>query len=186
LIALSSSSCIAAVSAPLERCGSSRPMAPDAIQATTENPYRLARDIRGVGFKTADAIANKLGIEKTAMMRVRAGISYALTGAMDEGHCGWPTEELGPLAEKLLEVPRSLIRTAFEFELQERTVIADRVGGWQMARCLDPGSSPTRLCRGSKSASVLRWPRARPLAGHYTHRGFPAGRAEPAIASTKL
>ena len=45
----------------------------------TENPYRLARDIRGIGFKTADAIAMKLGIEKTAMIRVRAGISYALT-----------------------------------------------------------------------------------------------------------
>jgi exodeoxyribonuclease V alpha subunit len=39
----------------------------------SENPYRLARDIRGIGFKTADAIAMKLGIEKTAMVRVRAG-----------------------------------------------------------------------------------------------------------------
>jgi exodeoxyribonuclease V alpha subunit len=46
----------------------------------SENPYRLDRDIRGIGFKTADAIAMKLGIEKTAMVRVRAGISYALTG----------------------------------------------------------------------------------------------------------
>ena len=83
---------------------------PDAIQVMTENPYRLARDIRGIGFKTADAIAMKLGIEKTAMVRVRAGISYALTEAMDEGHCGLPTEELIPLAEKLLEVPQELIR----------------------------------------------------------------------------
>ena len=66
----------------------------DAIQVMTENPYRLARDIRGIGFKTADAIAIKLGIEKTAMVRVRAGISYALTEAMDEGHCGLPTDEL--------------------------------------------------------------------------------------------
>ena len=67
----------------------------------SENPYRLARDIRGIGFKTADAIAIKLGIEKSAMIRVRAGISYALT--MDEGHCGLPTAELVPLAEKLLD-----------------------------------------------------------------------------------
>ena len=49
----------------------------DAIQVMTDNPYRLARDIRGIGFKTADAIAMKLGIDKTAMVRVRAGISYA-------------------------------------------------------------------------------------------------------------
>ena len=67
----------------------------DAIQVMTENPYRLARDIRGIGFKTADAIAIRLGIEKTAMIRVRAGISYALTEAMDEGHCGLPTERIG-------------------------------------------------------------------------------------------
>jgi exodeoxyribonuclease V alpha subunit len=100
----------------------------DAIQVMTENPYRLARDIRGIGFKTADAIAMKLGIEKTAMIRVRAGISYALTEAMDEGHCGLPTEELIPLAEKLLDVPRELIRTALDLELQEGTVVADRVG----------------------------------------------------------
>ena len=100
----------------------------DAIQVMTENPYRLARDIRGIGFKTADAIAMKLGIEKTAMVRVRAGISYALTEAMDEGHCGLPTDELVPLAEKLLEVPGELVRTALDLELTEGTVIADRVG----------------------------------------------------------
>src|ERR1022692_2908307 len=100
----------------------------DAIQVMTENPYRLARDIRGIGFKTADAIAMKLGIEKTAMVRVRAGISYALTEAIDEGHCGLPTEELIPLAEKLLEVPQELIRTALDLELQDGTVVADRVG----------------------------------------------------------
>ena len=81
----------------------------DAIQVMTENPYRLARDIRGIGFKTADAIAMKLGIEKTAMIRLRAGISYALTEAMDEGHCGLPRDELMPLAEELLEVPTELI-----------------------------------------------------------------------------
>ena len=100
----------------------------DAIQVMTENPYRLARDIRGIGFKTADAIAMKLGIEKTATIRVRAGISYALTEAMDEGHCGLPTAELIPLAEKLLTVPQQLIGTALDLELQEGTVVADRVG----------------------------------------------------------
>src|ERR1700731_4869301 len=100
----------------------------DAIRVMTENPYRLARDIRGIGFKTADAIAMKLGIEKIATIRVRAGISYALTEAMEDGHCGLPTEELLPLAEKLLEVPQQLIRTALDLEVQEGTVVADRVG----------------------------------------------------------
>ena len=100
----------------------------DAIQVMTENPYRLARDIRGIGFKTADAIAMKLGIEKTAMIRVRAGISYALTEAMDHGHCGLPTGELGPLAVVLLEVPNELVQTALDLELAEGNVVADTVG----------------------------------------------------------
>src|ERR1039457_107578 len=100
----------------------------DAVQVMTENPYRLARDIRGIGFKTADAIAIRLGIEKTAMIRVRAGISYALTEAMDEGHCGLPTQELVPLTVGLLEVPKELAETALDLELADGTVIADTVG----------------------------------------------------------
>ena len=99
----------------------------DAAQVMTENPYRLAQDIRGIGFKTADAIAMKLGIEKTAMIRVRAGISYALTEAMGDGHCGLPSDQLFPLAEELLEVPKELICSALELELGEGTVIADSV-----------------------------------------------------------
>jgi exodeoxyribonuclease V alpha subunit len=94
----------------------------------TENPYRLARDIRGIGFKTADAIAMRLGIDKAAMIRVRAGISYALTEAMDEGHCGLATEELVPLAVTLLEVSAELVHTALDLELAEGTIVADTVG----------------------------------------------------------
>jgi exodeoxyribonuclease V alpha subunit len=101
----------------------------DAIQVMSENPYRLARDIRGIGFRTADLIAEKLGIEKTAMIRVRAGISYALTEAMGNGHCGLPKAELVPLAIKLLEVPDSLIETAIGLEMAEATVTADTVAG---------------------------------------------------------
>ena len=100
----------------------------DAVQVMSENPYRLARDIRGIGFKTADDIAMKLGVEKTAMIRVRAGISYALSEAMDEGHCGLPVSDLVPLAEKLLEVPQGLIGTALDLELADGTVVADRLG----------------------------------------------------------
>ena len=82
----------------------------------------------------------KLGVEKTAMIRLRAGISYALTEAMDEGHCGLPTVVPNPLAEKLLEEPQELIRTALDLELQDGTVVADRVG-------------ETPLCISGRSAS---------------------------------
>jgi exodeoxyribonuclease V alpha subunit len=100
----------------------------DAVQIMSDNPYRLARDIRGIGFRTADTIAEKLGIEKTAMVRLCAGISYALTEAMGQGHCGLPVAELKDLAEKLLEVDRALITTALELELVGGTVIADTLG----------------------------------------------------------
>jgi exodeoxyribonuclease V alpha subunit len=100
----------------------------NSITVMTDNPYRLARDIRGIGFKTADAIGQRLGIEKTAIVRVRAGISYALSEATGQGHCGLPREELVPLAEKLLEVPAELVDMALAFELAEGTVVADRLG----------------------------------------------------------
>ena len=105
----------------------------DAVRLISENPYRLARDIRGIGFRTADQIAAKLGIEKTAVIRVRAGVSFALTEAMDDGHCGLPEGELVPLTQKLLEVPEDLITTALALEIQEGTVIADDLDG---CRCV--------------------------------------------------
>ena len=100
----------------------------DAVQVMTENPYRLTRDVRGIGFKTADAIAMRLGFEKTAMIRLRAGISFALAEAMDEGHCALPTGELIPLAESLLEASAELIRTAIDLERSEGAVVTDNVG----------------------------------------------------------
>ncbi|MBB1493324.1 ATP-dependent RecD-like DNA helicase [Paracoccus sp. MC1854] len=100
----------------------------DAVQVMSENPYRLARDIRGIGFRTADVIAEKLGIERTAMIRVQAGISFALSEAMGQGHCGLPRTDLAGLAEKLLEVPVEFITRAMALELAEGTVTADRVG----------------------------------------------------------
>ena len=99
----------------------------DAVRVMSDNPYRLARDIKGIGFRTADAIADKLGIAKTAMIRLRAGISFALTEAMGQGHCGLPDAELKDMAEKLLKVERSLITTALAFELESGAVIADTV-----------------------------------------------------------
>ncbi len=130
----------------------------DAVQLMSENPYRLAKDIRGIGFKTADAIASRLGIEKTAMIRVRAGISYALTEALNDGHCGLPVNELSSLAEKLLEVPAALIETAMALKLAEKTIVKDSV---EVTECVFPQGfiSPRR---GSQSASYGSQPESRP------------------------
>ena len=81
-----------------------------AVQLISENPYRLARDIRGIGFRTADQVAQKLGIAPTAMIRVRAGIGFALAEATGQGHCGLPVAELETLASTLLDVEPGLVR----------------------------------------------------------------------------
>jgi len=100
----------------------------DAIRLISENPYRLAKDIRGIGFKTADQIARKMGIAPDAMIRVRAGISYALGEAMDEGHCGLPVGEVLTSTAELLDVATPLIETALALELEAGDVVADSVG----------------------------------------------------------
>jgi exodeoxyribonuclease V alpha subunit len=99
----------------------------DAIPLVKENPYRLARDIRGIGFVTADQIAQKLGIPKTSIMRARAGISYALLQAVENGDCGLPEGELLTLAQKLLEVERGLLAEALALELAGGSLVADTV-----------------------------------------------------------
>src|SRR5215210_5810864 len=100
----------------------------EAIQVMTEDPYRLAKDVRGIGFRTADAIAAKLRMEKTAPQRIRAGISFALQTATDEGHCGLPVDALTRLAEDLLEVDAALIRSAIVDELVGGEVVTDTIG----------------------------------------------------------
>lgn len=94
----------------------------DAIPLVSENPYRLARDIRGIGFRTADQIAESLGISRTSMMRARAGIAHTLTEAVSQGHCGLPEDELLPLEEELLNLPRETLAEALQLELQEVTI----------------------------------------------------------------
>jgi exodeoxyribonuclease V alpha subunit len=101
----------------------------DAIQLISENPYRLARDIRGIGLRTADQVARRLGIEPRAMIRVRAGISFALAEATGEGHCGLPVAELTALTGQLLEVPAALIEAALRLELEAGEVVADALEG---------------------------------------------------------
>ena len=130
----------------------------DAVRVMGENPYRLARDIRGIGFRTADAIAARLGIAPDAMIRLRAGISYALLEASGDGHCGLPSADLLQSARELLAVERpdqtgaltrlplepSLIQAALELELAEGSVVACELAG-------EPGIVMAKLYREERS-----------------------------------
>jgi exodeoxyribonuclease V alpha subunit len=101
----------------------------EAIALITENPYRLSRDIRGIGFRTADQVAAKLGIEKEATIRLRAGLSFGLAEATSDGHCGLPVADLLKSTAGLIEVRAELIAAALELELRDGDLIADIVAG---------------------------------------------------------
>jgi exodeoxyribonuclease V alpha subunit len=100
-----------------------------AIDVVRENPYRLAQDIRGIGFLSADTIAQKIGIAKDSPLRAQAGISYALTEASAQGHCGLPYAELVPLAVKLLDISESIIEAAIAQEIADEVLFPDTVEG---------------------------------------------------------
>ena len=74
-----------------------------SIQIVQENPYRLADDIWGIGFKTADRIAEKMGFEKDRFIRLRSGILYALNKLAENGHCFAVRDQLIQKAKELLE-----------------------------------------------------------------------------------
>ncbi len=95
----------------------------EAITKIKNNPYCLAQDIRGIGFVSADKIALQLGIPSSSMLRARAGISYALAKAMDQGHCVLPREILIQSCCELLSIDTALIEEALVLELEEGVVV---------------------------------------------------------------
>jgi exodeoxyribonuclease V alpha subunit len=99
----------------------------EAIDVVKANPYRLAQDIRGIGFVSADTIAQKIGIAKDSPLRAQAGVSYALAEASSQGHCGLPHAELVELAVKLLDIPAPIIQTAIQEEIANEIVFPDTV-----------------------------------------------------------
>lgn len=95
-----------------------------SIALVKENPYALARDIFGVGFKTADNLASKLGIAATAPQRIDAGIEYVLSTLSEEGNVCFPTDEFLPIAQEMLEIPSDLVKERLSFLDQEGRIVA--------------------------------------------------------------
>nr|MCR5279567.1 ATP-dependent RecD-like DNA helicase [Lachnospiraceae bacterium] len=88
-----------------------------------ENPYKLAEDINGIGFKTADNIAAELGIKADSDYRIRSGIVYSLSLAMSQGHLYLPVEELVSFAAELLGVPGDAVKPQIANLTAERKLI---------------------------------------------------------------
>ncbi len=93
-----------------------------AIELMRANPYRIAREIHGIGFKTADEIALKMGIEKNSVERIDAGIEFALLAASDEGHVCQPVSEFLPFAATMLECNPADIEARFNPLMEEKRI----------------------------------------------------------------
>ena len=144
----------------------------EAVAVVREDPYRLARDIRGIGFLSADTIAQKVGIAKDSPLRARAGVSYALSEASGQGHCGLPHAELIALAVKLLEIGAEIIEAAVAEEIAGEALVADTVDGqpcvflaalWQAERSI--ARQIERLRAGASAMPVVDADKAIPWVG---------------------
>ncbi|GAA0404923.1 ATP-dependent RecD-like DNA helicase [Acrocarpospora corrugata] len=85
-----------------------------SIDVVRAEPYRLADEVWGIGFKTADTIAQAVGIPHDSPQRVKAGLRYTLSQAADDGHCFLPAPNLAADAVKILDVPADLVTTCLE------------------------------------------------------------------------
>ena len=101
----------------------------EAIAKIKENPYQLADDIRGIGFKTADALAATLGIDRNSPYRARAAVQYTLQDLAGQGHCGYPEPDAVEHAIKLVEIEQNIIEDAVRTVVQDGSVIRETVEG---------------------------------------------------------
>lgn len=100
----------------------------EAIARVAENPYRLALDIHGIGFRTADALALNLGIPRDSLMRAQAGVRHVLQEMAQDGHCAAGPDELTARAAALLEIPAPVIEQAVQAEIEAENLVLDNTG----------------------------------------------------------
>jgi exodeoxyribonuclease V alpha subunit len=104
----------------------------EAIEKVRANPYTLAKDIHGIGFKTADQIAQKVGIPVDSLIRACAGLNHVLLEATSEGHCALPVEFLKGEAGKLLLVDEKIVDAALERALASRDLVQDTIDSQEL------------------------------------------------------
>ncbi len=100
----------------------------EAVPVVRENPYRLAEDVFGIGFITADRIASMLGIANDSPVRARAGIQYILNRLSDEGHVCYPFNQLVEQCEKVLDIERGIILDAMSWAASDRRIVIEETG----------------------------------------------------------
>ena len=101
-----------------------------SIEKVRQNPFALSKDIAGIGFKTADKIAEGLGIQKDSPLRIDAGIEHVFRELAAEGHTCYPEESFLPLAAANLEVPYSLIEERLDFLIKSKHLFKENGMLW--------------------------------------------------------
>ena len=99
----------------------------ESIKIVQENPYRLADDIRGIGFVTADTIAEKMGFEHEKYVRLRSGLIYTLNRLADDGHCFATREMLLKSGAELLSVDETLLSMTLDEMVRTQDVIVEPI-----------------------------------------------------------
>lgn len=101
----------------------------DAIGRIRDNPYRLAQDITGIGFVTADGIARKLGIPPDSQLRIRAALHHVLWELSSEGHCAAAKQQLTERTVELLQVAPEAVDQAIGLEVAAENLMVEPLGG---------------------------------------------------------
>ena len=130
----------------------------DAISVVRDEPYRLAADVWGIGFKTADTIAAAVGIARDSPERIKAGLAYTLSEAADEGHCYLPAPNLLADAAKILDVPAELITPCLDELAAAEGVIREDVPAGPGAAPLVPAVylPPFLMAERALASALLR------------------------------
>jgi exodeoxyribonuclease V alpha subunit len=100
-----------------------------AIERVRTNPYGLARDIPGIGFKTADQVAQKVGIPKDSLLRAEAGLTHILAEGIGRGHCALPRTLMISESVKLLEISEPIVVAALARSLANQDLIEEQIAG---------------------------------------------------------
>jgi exodeoxyribonuclease V alpha subunit len=145
----------------------------DAVSVVLQDPYRLAHEINGIGFKTADQIARNMGLPLDSPKRIAAGVAYALSEMANQGHVYLPQQELISTATEMLEVADDRVREAMASLEQEdqihREVLQYRMAGAAEGRGAIREEEAVYLCPfyygeigvARRLEELLRWPESR-------------------------
>src|SRR5262249_39730633 len=129
-----------------------------ALELARPNPYRLANDIWGIGFRSADDLAQRMGIDRQSPQRAQAALRYVLKELSDDGHCGYPQDDVIKQTQTLTGIGEPILVDAAAELIRERELERETVGGaaWLFLKRLH--AAETSVARGLRELQQGRHP----------------------------